>query len=82
MHLVPTRTLCHHQACMKLQHALCLLLLMILQLHHLPHLPPPVSNSMPACVCQLWYCTIILLKVLHYKIKTVDFCACFYVLFA
>ena len=49
MHLVPARNqnLCHQrQVWVKLQLALHLLLLMILQLYHLPPpLPPPVSNS-------------------------------------
>ena len=51
------------QAWVKLQLALCFLLLMILQLYHLPPpLPPPITNSsclfnpcMPAVV--LYYCT-------------------------
>ena len=51
-----------------------LLLLMILQLYHLPPpLPPPVSNSSclftePASVGQLLYCATILFKVLYCKI--------------
>ena len=41
------QNLCHqHPVCVKLQLALCLLLLVVLQLYHLPPLlPPPVSNS-------------------------------------
>ena len=49
LHLVPARNqnLCHqHQAWVKLQLALCLLLLTILQIYHLPPLlPPAVGNS-------------------------------------
>ena len=71
-----------HQAWMKLQLALHLLLLKILQLCHLwPRLPPPVSNSsclhsMPASVCQLLYCTTIPFKVPYCKIKNVFFIVC------
>ena len=65
----------------EIQLALGLLLLMILQLYHLPPpLPPPVSNSyclftqcQPAPVCQLLYCTTVLFKVLYCKIKNVFF---------
>ena len=68
VHLVPARSqnLCHQgQAWVKLQLALHLLLLTILQLCHLlPPLPPPVSNS--SCLftrCQPPYascCTVLL----------------------
>ena len=64
------------QASVKLQFAFCLLLLTIHQLYHLlPPLPPPVSNS--SCLftwCQPPYaldCTTALLKVLYYKTKNV-----------
>ena len=71
---------CHqHQAWVKLQSALHLLLLTILQLCHLvPPLPPPISNFLPvhlipAPVCQLLYCTAVFFKVLDCKIKNVYF---------
>ena len=73
----------------QLQLVLCLLLLTILQLYHIPPpLPPLVSDS--SCLftqCQPPYascCTIVLIKVLYLKIKNVSFfCVCFfYVLFA
>ena len=58
------------QVRVKLQLALHLILLTILQLYHLPPPPPPpVSSSslpvhsVPAPVCQLLYCTTILSKV-------------------
>ena len=71
------------QVWVKLQLALHLLLLMILQLYHLPPpLPPPVSNS--SCLftgCQPLdaSCTTVLFKVLYYKINNVFFifCVCF-----
>ena len=51
LNTIRNQNLCHqHQEGVKFQLALCLLLLMILQLYHLPpHLPPPVSNS--SCLC-------------------------------
>ena len=56
-----TRTCAINVRWVKLQLALCLLLLTVLQLYHLPPpLRPPVTllvNSMPAPVCQLLYCT-------------------------
>ena len=59
VHLVPARNqnLCHqHQSWEKLQLALHLLLLMTLQLYHLPPLlPPPVSNSCLFTLCQSLY---------------------------
>ena len=64
--------------------SLCLLLLTILQLYHLPPpLPPPVSNS--SCLftrCQPLCgscCTTVLFKVLYCEIKNVFFifCVCF-----
>ena len=46
----------HRQAWVKLQLALRLLLLMTLQLYHLPApLPPPVSNFLPFTPCQSLY---------------------------
>ena len=69
-----------HQAWVKLQLALPLLLLMILQLCHLPPpLPPPVSDS--SCLftpCQPLYdsCTALLYFSRSYKIKTVLFIFC------
>ena len=56
------------QPWVKSQLALCLLLLMILQLHHLPPpLPPPVSNSShPSTPCQPLYassCTVYIIYV-------------------
>ena len=74
-----------HQAWVKLQSALHLLLLTVLQLCHLPPaLPPPVGNFLPvhlipAPVCQLLYCTAVLFKILDCKIKNVYFlffCVC------
>ena len=88
VHLVPARNqnLCHQrQKWVKWQLALHLLLLMILQLYHLPPpLPPPVSNS--SCLftwcqplyAQLLYCTTVLFKVLYCKIKKFSlFFVCF-----
>ena len=67
-----------HQVWMKLQLAIRLLLLRILQLYHLSPLPPPVSNS--SClftwcwpVCQLLYYTIALFNVPYCKILNVLF---------
>ena len=62
----------------ELQLVLCLLLLTILQLYHLPPpLPPPVSDSL-APVCQLLYRTTVLFKVLECKILNVLYFVCFF----
>ena len=62
---------------MKLQLALRLLLLTILQLYRLPPPLPPVTllaiHSTPASVCQLLYRTTVLFKVLYCKIKNILF---------
>ena len=72
-----------HQAWVKLQLGLCLLLLTILQLYHLPPpLPPPISNSSclftrfqplyaSCCTVLFSYCTI----------KNVSFIFCLFVLY-
>ena len=68
---------------MKLQLAFHLVLLTILQLYHLPPLPPSSQklllsvHSILAPVFQLLYCTIVLFKFLYYKIKNVYFCLLF-----
>ena len=76
---------CHQrQVWMKLQLDLHLLLLTILQLHHLP--PPllPLVNNfcpvhpMPAPVCQLLYCTKYFLRYCTVRLKMFSlFCVCF-----
>ena len=60
-----------HQAWVRLQLALHLLLLTVLQLYCLPPPPsPPVLTvySVPAPVCQLLYCTTVLFRVLYCQI--------------
>ena len=71
----------HCQVWVKLQLALCLLLLMILQLYHLPPpLPPPVSNS--SCLftwCQPLYasCCTVLFSYCMIKKCFLFLCVCF-----
>ena len=72
-----------HQAWVKLQSALHLLLLTVLQLCHLPPaLPPPVGNFLPvhlipAPVCQLLYCTAVLSRYWTVRLKMFIFCLFF-----
>ena len=84
--LSPARSqnLCHqHQVWVTLQLSLHLLLLMILQLYHLPHpLPPLVSNSSyPFTQCQPLHtsCYTVLLYFSRYctvRLKMPIFCVC------
>ena len=73
----PVPTAKPHGACVTSHLALRLLLLMILQLYHLPaSLPPPLSGcSLDASpgICQLSYCTI--------RLKTFTFCVWFFFFF-
>ena len=78
----------HHQAWVKLQPALHLPLLTVLQLSHLPPpLPAPASGS--SCLFTWWcqplcvscYALWVLFKVLDRKIKNVVLFCVFYVLF-
>ena len=78
LNLAGNENLCHqHQAWVRLQLAVCVLLLMVLQLYHLPlSLSPAVSNLLPvhslsASVCQLLKCTIVLFKTLYCKTENV-----------
>ena len=79
------QNLCHQrQVCVKLQLALHLLLLTILQLYHLPPLlPPPVSNS--SCLFTQYqplyvnFCTVLLCFSRYFTVRLKVFV--FYVLF-
>ena len=88
MHLVPARNqnLCYQgQEWVKLQLALHLLWMTILQLYHLPP-PVPASVSNSSCLftwCQPLYasCYTVLFKVLYCKIKNVFFISCVHLFF-
>jgi len=83
MNLASNQNLCHQcQAWVKLQFALCLLLLMILQLLTISHLHSLFQSVLTWCQSALYAscCTAVLFKVLYFKVKSTFCLLVFYVL--